>query len=215
MASADCQAASQCYGAPSHGRLERAVRLPLSGANFSAYSVIPAAAGRTYVHSTVADILLASYAALASASPGTRYVYGETGLAAGGRFKPHKTHQNGLSVDFFVPVRNAAGESAVLPSSPLNHFGYDIEFDASGRYGEYRIDFPALAQHLYQLDMAARAHGAVLTNVIIDPHYLPALFAARRGAYLRANLPFMMRKPWIRHDEHYHVDVGLPCKNAD
>ncbi len=205
-------AASQCFGTPSHGRLEQAVRLPLGGANFSAYSTVAAAAGRTYLHSTVADIVLASYARLATALPSTKFVYGETGLAAGGPFKPHKTHQNGLSVDFFVPVRDAAGDSAILPASVLNHFGYDIEFDAKGQYQQYHIDFPALAEHLYQLTLAAAARGVTISNVIIDRQFLPQLFATPRGPYLREQLPFMVGKPWVRHDEHFHLDFSLKCK---
>lgn len=212
LAAAHCAAASQCYGTVANGRLEGAARLPDSGANFSAYSAIAAAAGRTHVHSTVADIVLASYGGLAGAMPSARFVYGETGLAAGGPFKPHKTHQNGLSVDFFVPVRDAAGKPAILPSSPANRFGYGIEFDAAGRYGQYRIDFPALAEHLAQLHLAAAARDVTLAKVIVDPRYLAQLHATPRGPYLKTRLNFMRKKPWVRHDEHYHVDFGLPCK---
>lgn len=209
---AHCMAASQCYGTVANGRLEQAARLPDSGANFSAYSALAAAAGRTHVHSTVAGIVLASYGALASAMPAAKFVYGETGLASGGPFKPHKTHQNGLSVDFFVPVRDAAGRPATLPSSLANRFGYDIEFDAAGRYGQYLIDFPALAEHLAQLHLAATRRGVTLDKVIIDPRYLARLYATPRGPYLKTRLNFMRKKPWVRHDEHYHVDFGLACK---
>lgn len=204
--------ASQCFGSVSKGRLEGGVRLPLDGLNFSAYSKVAAAAGRTYVHSTVERIMLAAYASLSEVLPATTYVYGETGLASGGPFAPHKTHQNGLSVDFFMPVLDREGKSVPLPTGPMNRFGYDIEFDAKARYGEYRIDFAALAEHLYQLDVAARANGARLGLVIIDPRFQPALLATARGRWLRRNLPFMKGKPWVRHDEHYHVDFALACE---
>jgi penicillin-insensitive murein endopeptidase len=139
-------------------------------------------------------------------------VYGETGLASGGRFPPHRTHQNGLSVDFFVPVRDASGKPAVLPTETQPRFGYDIEFDVRGAYQQYRIDFAALAEHLYQLHAAARANGAGIDKVIIDTAFLPQLFATPRGPWLKLNLPFMKGTPWVRHDEHYHVDFALPCK---
>jgi penicillin-insensitive murein endopeptidase len=29
---------------------------------------------------------------------------------------------------------------------------------------------------------------------------------------LKQNLRFMKNKPWVRHDEHYHVDFAVPCK---
>jgi penicillin-insensitive murein endopeptidase len=117
-----------------------------------------------------------------------------------------------LSVDFFVPVRNADGQSVPLPTGLANRLGYDIEFDAAGRYQDYRIDFPAIAEHLYQLHRAATARGAGLALVIIDAPFLPTLFATPRGPYLKQHLTFMKGKPWVRHDEHYHVDFAVPCK---
>lgn len=205
-------AGSQCFGTVSKGRIEGSVKLPASGPNFMAYSSLAATAGRTHVHAKVADIITASYAALNAASPSTIYVYGETGWPSGGRFRPHRTHQNGLSVDFFVPVRDAQGKSVPLPASIGNRFGYDLEFNADAQYGEYSIDFPAVAEHLYQLHVAAKARGAGIALVIFDTPFLPQLFATPRGAYLKANLNFMKGKPWVRHDEHYHVDFDVPCK---
>lgn len=203
---------SQCFGTVSKGYIEGSVKLPVRGANFLAYSTLAATAGRTHVHAKVADVIAASYSALHVERPSTIYVYGETGWPSGGRFKPHRTHQNGLSVDFFVPVRNAQGKSVPLPTSLASRFGYDIEFNAEAKYGEYGIDFPAIAEHLYQLDVAAKARGVGIALVIFDAPFLPKLFATHRGAYLRQNLTFMKGKPWIRHDEHYHVDFSLPCK---
>jgi len=205
-------AESQCFGTVSKGRIEGSVRLPTSGPNFAAYSSLAATAGRTHVHSKVADVMTASYAALQATSPSTTYVYGETGWPSGGRFRPHRTHQNGLSVDFFVPARDAQGKSVPLPTSIGNRLGYDIEFNADARYGEYIIDFPAIAEHLFQLHLAAKARGVGIALVIFDSSFLPQLFATPRGAYLKENLNFMKGKPWIRHDEHYHVDFAVPCK---
>ncbi|WP_229418399.1 penicillin-insensitive murein endopeptidase [Massilia sp. Root351] len=205
-------AQSQCHGRVASGRLEGGVQLAAKGVNFSSYSALAASAGRTYAHSRVARIVEDAYAALAASRPETHYVYGEVGLKNGGPFKPHKTHQTGTSVDFFMPVLGADGQSAMLPSNPLNRFGYDIEFDAQGRYGAYRIDFAALADHLHALRQAALAQEADLALVIVDPRYLPQLMATPRGAYLRQHLRFMKSSPWVRHDEHYHVDFAVPCQ---
>ena len=210
-APAHAAALSQCYGTSSHGKLEGGVKLPLEGANFSTYSKLGAAAGRTYVHAKVAAAVLTTYAALATAFPSARFVYGETGFPDGGRFKPHQSHQNGRSVDFFVPVKTTRGTPARLPSSWSNKFGYEIEFDAAGRFQNYQIDFDAYAEHLYHLHLNAQAQAVPLTLVIVDPAFLPSLFATRRGAYLREKLPFMSGKPWVRHDEHFHVEFGVPC----
>ena len=40
---------------------------------------------------------------------------------------------------------------------------------------------------------------------------MPGLFKTAHGDALR-KLPFMQGKPWIRHDEHYHVDFAVPCE---
>lgn len=205
-------AESQCFGSVSNGRMEGGVKLPVRGPNFAAYSTLGATAGRTHVHSKVAAVIVSAYAALAAANPSLSYVYGETGWPSGGRMQPHRTHQNGLSVDFFVPVRDAAGKSVPLPTSLTNKLGYDIELDANARYAEYQIDFAAMAEHLYQLHAAAKAQGVGVTLVIFENTFLPRLFATPRGAYLQKNLPFMKGKPWVRHDEHYHVDFSVPCE---
>ena len=203
---------SQCFGTVSSGRIEHSVKLPSSGQNFSAYSATAATLGRTHVHAEVAEIIAAAYAALYANDPSIKYVYGETGWASGGKFRPHRTHQNGLSVDFFVPVRNAKGTSVPIPTSVADRFGYDIEFDSSAKYGQYSIDFPALGEHLYQLHVAAKAKGRDIALVIFDAQYLPKLFATQHGAYLQQHLNFMKGKPWVRHDEHYHVDFAISCK---
>lgn len=214
LAGAAHAADSQCFGTVSNGRIEGSVALPASGPNFSPYSHAAIALGRTHVHAQVAEIVAAAYAELARLTPGVHYVYGETGWPSGGRFRPHRTHQNGLSVDFFVPVRDGSGSSAPLPTRVGDRFGYDIEFDGEGRWGGYRIDFDALAEHLYQLHRAAKARGIDLALVIVDKPWLPRLFATPRGAYLRQHLNFMKGKPWVRHDEHYHVDFAVRCKPA-
>lgn len=202
---------SICYGTVAKGALRGGVALPTVGVNFQSYSRLAISLGRTHVHSRVAKVVTEAYAAAATSMPEVTFVYGETGWPEGGRFQPHKTHQNGLSVDFFVPVRDADGRSVPIPTSPFTRFGYDLEFDRQAQSDGYRIDFEATAEHLYQLDRAARKHGAPIALVIFDLQYLPRLFATRRGPSLR-RLPFLRRQPWVRHDEHYHVDFAVPCR---
>ena len=96
-----------------------------------------------------------------------------------------------------------------------NRFGYGIEFDTNGRFEGYTIDFEAMGEHLYQLHIAAKAQGVGLALVILDPPYLPSLFATARGSFLRQSLQFMKGAAWVRHDEHYHVDFGVPCRPTD
>lgn len=201
---------STCYGSTAEGALRNGCRLPSSGENFKAYSRLGSLLGRTWVHCSVRDVVLAAYAALAEASPDAVFVYGETGLAGGGPFAPHKTHQNGLSVDFMVPVRNRAGDPVRLPTSPMKKFGYGIEFDASGKYGNLDIDFDAMALHVEALSRAAREAGFGIWRVIFDPKLQPLLRETEAWPRI-AHLRFSKKRSWVRHDEHYHVDFEVPC----
>src|SRR4029450_7780435 len=144
--------------------------------------------------------------------PGKAFVSGEPGWPTGGRIRPHRPHQNGLSVDFFVPVRDRSGRSVPVPTTVSNRFGYDLEFDEEGRVDEYTIDFDAMAEHLFQLRKAAEERGVGIALVIVDAPYRAKLSATARGPCLDRSLPFMKGKPWIRHDEHYHVDFDVPCR---
>lgn len=203
---------STCYGTTSKGRLVHGVQLPISGPNYVGYHSKAIQAGRTYVHSAVKDIFVKSFDQLEILAPEKVFKYAETGFANGGRFKPHKTHQNGLSIDYMTPVINESGRSVHLPTLPSNRFGYDIEFDEDGVFGNYQIDYTAMSAHLVALHKAAKHAGYDLWRVIFDPKLQPPLFETEYGAYLKANIQFSKRRSWVRHDEHYHVDFAIPCK---
>lgn len=202
---------SKCYGASDNGRLESGWQLPAAGNNFSAYSSVGVLAGRNYVHSKVSRAVVDAYAIMEKQDPTKVFVYGESGFREGGKFSPHKTHQNGLSVDFFVPVVNSSGQSVALPASVFNKFGYGIEFVGTGQYRNLRIDYPAMAKHLLALKQAANRHGVKITRVIFDNELQKQLFKPPEAASLRTELAFSTKKPWVRHDEHYHVDFMVPC----
>jgi len=205
--------ASTCYGSSANGRLDGGVQLLDSGVNFVAYSADGVRLGRTYVHDVVRQIVVDTYARLQQTMPGKTFVYGETGLEHGGTIPPHKTHQAGVSVDFMVPVLDREHGSVPLPSTPSNRFGYGLEFDAQGRIPGYRIDFEAMAEHLFQLSLASRRHGIAIKRVIFDRELQDKLFNTKtHGAELKRSMPFMKGEPWIRHDEHYHVDFDLACR---
>ena len=205
---------SKCFGTTANGRLEQGVQLPGDGPNFTSYSTLAGVLGRTYVHSKVKTILLDAYKQLESEAPDKVFKYGETGFENGGRFKPHKTHRNGLSVDFFVPVTNPKGQSAHLPTHPLNRWGYDLEMDNRHRFDDLTLDYPAMAAHLVALHKAAKKQGVDIWRVIFDPQLQPELFKTPHGPYLQKHLQFSTRRAWVRHDEHYHVDFSVPCQSG-
>ena len=157
---------SVCYGTSSNGRLEGGGQIPKSGPNFAPYSSLGVRLGRTYVHSKVAVTVAAAYRTLEASAPTKTYVYGESGWREGGRIRPHRTHQNGLAVDFMVPVMDKSGKSVPLPTGITNKFGYGIEFDAQARYQDLTIDFEALTEHLYALFQATRENGVGISRII-------------------------------------------------
>lgn len=203
---------STCYGTTSAGRLEHGVRLPPSGGNFEGYSSVARFAGRTYVHSAVKEIVVSSYQTLEKAQPGKVFKYAETGWKQGGQFKPHKTHKNGLSVDFMVPVIDSKARSVHLPTNPLNKFGYNIEFSKNGTYDGLTIDYEAMAAHIVSLHREARRRGYDLWRVIFAPELQPNLYLTEHAEYLRSNIQFSKKPSWVRHDEHYHIDFDVPCE---
>ena len=212
FASAAYAEESTCYGTTSDGKLGNGVELPASGENFESYSSIARLAGRTYVHSKVRDIILAAYKDLEKEQPGKIYKYAETGYKEGGQFKPHKTHRNGLSVDFMVPVIDKSGSSVYFPTNPFNRFGYNVEFDSDSGYEDYTIDYEAMAAHIVLLHKEAKSRGYDLWRVIFDPELQPNLFKTQYAEYLSSNIQFSKKRSWVRHDEHYHVDFAIPCK---
>ena len=203
---------STCYGTTSNGKLENGVKIPSEGSNYVSYSAMAGMLGRTYVHSTIRDVVVEAYRILETEQPGKVFKYAETGYAEGGPFKPHKTHQNGLSIDFMVPVVNQQGESVYLPTHMLNKYGYNIEFDARGRYEDYRIDYEALGAHIVALHKAARQNKIEIWRVIFDPQLQPNLLKTKYGPYIKQNVQLSKKRAWVRHDEHYHVDFKIKCK---
>jgi penicillin-insensitive murein endopeptidase len=203
---------SICYGTPRDGALSGARRLPVGGANFITYSGILRAIGRTSMHGAVRDTILDAYAELAQTSPELRYVYGEASWPGGGPLYPHKTHRNGLSVDFFVPLRNWWGQVRILPTSVFNAFGYGVHFDDEGKGHGLQIDFEALAKHLDALQRAGAKRGVSIRLVILETELQEKLFETRTGKGLSGRIPFSKTRAWVPHDSHYHIDFSVPCQ---
>ena len=212
LVSVGSAAESVCYGTTSNGRLEGGVQLPAKGPNFVSYGTVPEVVGRTYVHSKVKDVIVEAYRLLEQELPEKVFKYAETGFKEGGQFKPHKTHRNGLSVDFIVPVTDKSGKSVHLPTNPLNKYGYGIEFSAKGQFDEYTIDYEALAAHIVALHKAGQKQGVGIWRVIFDPRLTANLYNTRHGTYIKNKIKIPSKASWVRHDEHYHVDFQLECK---
>jgi penicillin-insensitive murein endopeptidase len=107
-----------------------------------------------------------------------------------------------------VPVRTRTGAPAELPTWPWQKFGYAVEFDSTGRWHDLEIDYPAIVAHLAALEAAAHHHGLRIERVIFAPELMHLLEQAPGGRVIVKQIPFMRARPWVRHDEHYHVDFA-------
>ena len=150
-----------------------------------------------------------SYSEIYKEFPLYRFVLGETSWLSGGPMPPHRTHQNGLSVDFMVPVRDVENKITVLPTHMFNKFGYSIDFDSSGISEDLIIDFEAMGIHLYYLHQACLKNNVKIDLVIFDPHLQQHLAKSEYGSRVKQILRFSSTPVWIRHDEHYHVNFLL------
>lgn len=202
-------APSRAVGSISGGRLENGKRLPTLGWNFTSYSYLGAALGRTSVHHRVRDTLVDAWAELAETHPDVVWVVGETAWPNGGDFWPHKTHQNGLSVDHMVPVRGADGSAARLSCHALNGLCYRVHTDADGRLAGQDIDYAALAALIDALDRHGQSHGLRVRRVIFAPDLQPRLAEDPLGKQVVRRLSFTSKASWVRHDNHIHVDFAV------
>jgi penicillin-insensitive murein endopeptidase len=201
------------FGDGGCGKLQGGAALPCHGPNFQAFSRIACTMGRNYLHPLVRDTVVDAYRLLAERLPRRVWQYGETGKKEGGSLWPHKTHQNGLAADFFMPVVDVSkkDEPTEVPISALNKLGYGLEFDRRGRLDKLQIDWKAIGEHLLALKSAAQAHGVRVRRIIITPAFHEQLFQNAPAARSLQPL-FMTREAWVRHDEHYHVDFDIPAE---
>lgn len=198
---------SVSHGSVRNGRVENAKRLPFQGENFTTYSFPGYLFGRTFVHEKVKKTVLDAFAKCAEKVPGTTFVIGETGLADGGIFHPHRTHRNGLSIDIMTPLLRY-GEP-FHTHHLFNLWGYALEFDDHGYLNKRTgIDYDSLGEIILALKEAAAHNGLSIEKVIFDPVLRPPLFATEAGKKIR-DLPYTRNRIILRHDDHFHIDFGL------
>ena len=206
----ESKTASTSIGHVANGKIQHSKRMYFRGANFTTYSYGGYLLGRTHVNDRVRKIMVNAYEACRETCPGVTFVVGEIGHPKGGKFLPHRTHQNGLSVDFMSPLLKR--DQPYRNNHLFNLWGYRHRFDDRGNMGKkVRIDFETMAKHLYELDKATRAEGLIIQKVIFDPVLRPLLLATEYGAKIK-HLPFTKKRVIVRHDDHYHVDFGIPSR---
>lgn len=201
-------------GTPSSGSLKNGVLIPYIGENYFYFDSLSYKCGRAYVHSNVRDLLIAAFDSLYTLMPGRYFGIMECSAKNGGELKPHKTHQNGLSVDLMVPKIKDGKPYLGLDTLGIDH--YLLDFDKSGRYSEdesVSIDFETMAREILVIKTLATQYKLTIEKIIFQIALKDDLFAGKNGQklkdsgiYFAQNLPFLID---ILHDDHFHIDFKI------
>ena len=132
----------------------------------------------------------------------------------GGKLYPHRTHQNGMSVDFMMPKLKDNKPYYGLDNLGAQH--YMLTFDQNGKYSKdpsIEIDFNTIALHILELQSAAKKNGMSIAKVIIHTGIKDELFATEKGKILKQSEIYVVRNlsPLINsiHDDHFHIDFKM------
>lgn len=198
-------------GTVSKGSLKNGRIFPFKGPNFIYFDSTSYLSKHAFVHEKVHRTVLATYAQFESILPHFEFGLMECSNEHGGKIWPHRTHQNGLSVDFMSPILKNGASSTDFNTIGLPH--YLMDFDEHGVYTEdtsYSIDFNLMARHILELNQQARKNGLKIEKVILKIALKDELYATEYGKKLKAsgvyfatNLNELIDS---LHDDHYHVD---------
>ena len=204
---------SESKGTVSNGELVNGKLIPFKGNNYEYFSEESYLAGRAFLNDKVLSTLLNSYANLENLPHKLFYVM-ECANSHGGKLAPHRTHQNGTSVDFMMPKLKNGIPYYGLDTLGVNH--YRLGFDNDGKYlndKSISIDFDLVAKHILELDKTAKLKGLKIKKVIINTNLKDELFSTPNGKKLKASSVYIVQKLSTLinslHDDHYHIDFEL------
>ena len=196
--------------------------LPPLGKGYRTYSYLGSALGRQYAHSLVIKTLEETFSNLYEET-GRTFDIAEIGHREGGTFQPHKTHQNGLSVDIMTPMM-VDGNPSRLSTGPLSLWGYCWHINPDNNqlngYGwdvsststypklcpkisvesEKEVDFEMLKMLIQELSRVAKLNGGSVRYVIVAPSFVLPLKGVGKP---------LSTKSKIVHDDHIHVEFSF------
>jgi penicillin-insensitive murein endopeptidase len=203
---------SASHGTTGNGSLENAYQINYSTKNSKYFSFISYyLMDNGFVNSKLYQTLIDSYKECEKTCSETKFRIMECSDKQGGKLYLHRTHQNGLSVDFMVPKTKNGRQSRFYDRIGLLH--YLLNFDSSGKFNlnkKISIDFETIGKHIISLDNAAKKNGLVISKVILKIDLKDDLYntesgkeVKKRGIYFAKYLPKYID---IMHDDHYHID---------
>ena len=202
---------SKTSGTVSNGSLANGKLMPYNGENFTYFDDESYLAGRAFTSQEVKETILLSYQSMQLLSPKRHFYLMELSNEKGGKIYPHRTHQNGLSVDFMMPMLKNNVPYYGLDTLGKNH--YLLSFNEKGEYSEDKdviVDFDLIALHILELEKAAKKQNLKISKVIIKIEYKDELLATKNGKLLKNSDIYIVNglTPLINHlhDDHYHID---------
>ena len=174
---------SKSIGTVSNGKLENGYKIPLKGKNFKYFSFFDYyILGRCYVHSSIHDIVINSYEEISKTYPDYTFKIMECSKRKGGRPFPHKTHQNGTSIDFMTPLK--IGNKATKRYDWIGMWRYLMKFDSNGKARinkKIEIDFDKMAYHILVLERESRKQGYRIKKVILETNLKDEIYSSKYG----------------------------------
>lgn len=201
-------------GSVSNGSLVNGKLIPFSGKNYFYFDTLSYISDRAFLNDKVLQTVLGTYKTMENLISTRQFGVMECSHKEGGKLFPHLTHQNGLSVDFMMPLNKENKPYEALDKIGKSH--YLLSFDNDGKLDEdptVEIDFDVLALHLIQLSIEAKKYGLKVKKVILKTELKVNLYASKYGSELRKSDVYIVQnlKPIINdlHDDHYHVDFEV------
>jgi penicillin-insensitive murein DD-endopeptidase len=205
---------SQSTGSVSNGTLKHGKLMPFEGINFRYFDTASYLNDRAFVNLKVLNSVLSTYEYLNEELPGRTFTIMECSHRNGGKLYPHRTHQNGLSIDFMMPL--VKDNKPYYELDTMGQFHYLLDFDDAGRMTQdtsVHIDFELVAQHILALDSACVANNLSIKKVIINTDLKDELFEGPMGKQLQCSRVYVVKSltPLINslHDDHYHIDFEI------
>jgi len=204
-------------GSVKNGSLKNGTKFSYKGKNYSYFSSTSYfILSRCYVNDRVKNVTVKSYKNLNKIFPKQKWGIMECSRKNGGKMKPHRTHQNGTSIDFMTPMKWVKSNKQFRWKAHLGVWHYLINFDKDGylnKRKKVQIDFDMIAYHILELNKEAKAEGLYIKKVLLKINLKDNLFKSKLGAKLKKTGIYFAKylTPMIdnMHDDHYHIDFGI------
>ncbi len=208
---------STSIGKVNNGSLINGSKFSYKGENYSYFSSTSYfILNRCYVNDKVKKVTLKAYQNLYKKFPKQKWGIMECSRRHGGKMKPHRTHQNGTSIDFMTPMIWVKSKKQYRWKSHLGIWHYLLTFDQDGYLNKRKnvqIDFDMLAYHILELNKEAKAEGISIKKVLLKINLKDNLFKSKIGAKLKNSGIYFAKylTPMVdnMHDDHYHIDFGI------